>query len=309
MLATYDQLALLDRVKNLLDESGRRLRLNQQTAEKAFENGLITRYEHQKIAVVQAQLDSRISAYEGKRELVIFHLHLLTDVPEQSLAGIRDTLKTATIVQQYGEIENRAELKAIGAFIDATEFKARAAMTWFVPKVLAASSISYLGLLGGTLRSSEPVIPGGQKLSADFPNLQALPVFNIGVGLAWDVFDGNAGKREAQLASIEKSKLQNDRKEIVEKLDLNLMKCRTDLHVANIQIEVKKRQQVTSWNALTQATREYNAGIIKSLQLVDAETDYQSASLDFAQAVYQQRRAAVALLLATGDLSIDTIPY
>src|SRR5690606_27449515 len=47
----YDQLALLQHVQLVLEESRKRLEIEQETAEKAFGYGLITAYELNKVAV------------------------------------------------------------------------------------------------------------------------------------------------------------------------------------------------------------------------------------------------------------------
>ncbi|GLU55175.1 hypothetical protein Dfri01_46360 [Dyadobacter frigoris] len=305
--AAYDQLALLKQIRLVLDDSEKRLAENKKTADKAFGYGLITKYEHQKIEVAQAQLASKIQDYEGKRTLVLRQLFLLTDVESERLALINNGLNPLEGPLTDNNIENRAELKALDAAIEANRFKIKAEKTWFVPKVQAAASLGYLGLLGGHLSSRDPVSLTGEKLSAGMPNLNILPTFNIGVGFKWDLFDGNQGKREVQKAEIEFSKTKNERKEVEEKLELNLTKSQTDFTSALSQVQVRYKQQETADNALKQATKEYRTGLIKSSQLIDAEEDFQQAALGFIQAVYNQRRSYIDLLKATGNLTIQAI--
>ncbi|RDC56362.1 TolC family protein [Pedobacter chinensis] len=307
IMIAYDQLALLKQIRVVLDESEKRLSANRKTSDKAFGYGLITKYEHQKIEVAQAQLNSRIQEYEGKRSLVLYQLHLLTDMDLASLALINNSLTVLKVSENNATVENRSEIKALQAVITANEFNIKAEKSWFLPKVQAGASLGYIGFLNGNLKSREPVIQGGNKLSSDLPNLNILPVFTVGIGAKWDLFDGMAGKRDVQKAKIELYKAQNEKKEVTEKLELNLYKSWTDYNTANAQIEVKEKQREISKNALTQATKEYQTGLIKSLQLIDAENDLQNASLEHIQAIYMQRRTAVNLLKATGNLTIQSI--
>jgi outer membrane protein TolC len=60
-------------------------------------------------------------------------------------------------------------------------------------------------------------------------------------------------------------------------------------------------------NALTQAGKEFKTGLIKAADLIGAESDYQGAALDYLQAVFNQRRNAIELLKATGNLNRSTI--
>jgi outer membrane protein TolC len=303
VIAAYDRLALLKQIRLVLDESEKRLAENQKTSDKAFAYGVITRYERQKIEVAQAQLSSGIEEYEGKRELVLEQLFLLTNIGKERLALIADPLKPILMSPSALTITDRAELKAIDATLAAGKYRITAEKTWFVPKIQAASSLGYLGLLAGRINSSEPVLQGGSKLSGTLPNFNNLPVFSIGIGLKWDIFDGKQGRREVQKAEIELLKTANDKKDITEKLELNLAKCQTDYSVSKSRVTVSRTQQQTAQNALTQATAEYRTGLIKSSQLIEAEEDFRHAALGYAQAIYDQRRAAIALLKATGNLT------
>lgn len=302
VVTAYDQLALLKQVRIVLDTSSRRLNENRRTADKALSYGLITKYEHQKIEVAQAQLASRIASYEGKRELVLTRLYLLTNIPKERLSGIVNALAPLHWEDQ-NSIEDRAEIKALDATLEANKYKIKAEKTWFIPKVQLASSLGYVGLLAGHLSSSKPVIAGGDKLSTSMPNVNILPMYNIGIGAKWDIFDGKEGKREVQKAKIEMEKTANSKRDITEKLELNLAKCKADYTVALTRIHLGRTQQELANNALRQATSEYRTGLIKSTQLIDAEEDYVQAALDYIQAVYDQRRAVISLLKATGHLT------
>jgi outer membrane protein TolC len=132
-------------------------------------------------------------------------------------------------------------------------------------------------------------------------------MFNIGVGFKWDILDGNAGKRDVQIATIELQKVKNQKAETTEKLTLNLANTQTNYNIANAQITLKNKQQEVSENALKQANEEYHIGLIKSTQLIDAENDFQNAALERIQAIYAQRRAAVELLKATGMLTVGAV--
>ncbi|WP_343561628.1 hypothetical protein [Sphingobacterium sp.] len=95
--------------------------------------------------------------------------------------------------------------------------------------------------------------------------------------------------------------------DVTDKLTLNLAKCKTDYAVAVAQILTKTAQQNTAKNALIQATKEFRNELVNSLQLIDAEHDYEEGLLDSINRIYMQRRAAVALLSATGKLSLSAI--
>ncbi|MEO6684204.1 MAG: TolC family protein [Ginsengibacter sp.] len=299
----YDQMALFVQMKALLVESEKRLAANKATANKALGYGLITKYEHQKIEVAQSKLESKNLEYEGKRSLVLKQLYLLTNIDPARLELIDHTLEPTFVNINEGTIENRAEIKALEASILANKFKMQSEKKWFVPKVQAATSLGYVGLSGGHLNSSKPVLPGGsKKLSTNMPALNIFPMFNIGIGFKWDIFDGNAGKHAVQKAALDVQKSENSKKSALEKLELNQANAQTNYNIANAQIALKEKQKKIAQDALTQATNEYRLGLITSSQLIDAENDYQNAAMEYVQSVFDQRRAADELLQATGSL-------
>ena len=307
VMAAYDELALLRQIRVVLDESTRRLAEDKRIADKSLGYGLITRYEHQKIEVAQAQLASRIEDYNGKRELVGEQLYLLTNIEKARIVLIDDSLRSIETVPDIGGIQGRAEIRALNASILAARYNLSAGKTWFVPRIQASSSLGYIGLLAGHISSSDPVVAGGSKLSAGLPNLNILPVFNIGVGFKWDVFDGKEGRRDVQQAEVEVRQAENDKASVSDKLELNLAKCRSDYSSARSKVVLLKTQRQTAANALDQATQEYRTGLIRTSQLIEAEEDFENAGLGYIQAIYDQRRAAIALLQATGHLTAGAI--
>lgn len=304
--AAYDQLALLKQVKAVLDESEKRLAINAETAEKALGYGLITPYEHQKIDVARAQLESRIQQYEGKRYLLINLLHQYSGLDTARIALIDHDLQPAYPEQTGSDIGNRPEITALNAGILAHQYQIKAAQSWWKPKVQASASLGYLNAFDVRFRAREP-FPTGNTMALTTDKFEIVPNFSVGVGFKWDLFDGNKGKREIQHARIGLQKAVNEKAEAMEKLELNLLKNQTEYTNALAEVRVRSKQKEAAQNALNQAGKEFKTGLIKASDLVGAEADYQNASLDYLQAVYNQRRTVVGLLQATGSLRVKSL--
>lgn len=303
LLTAYDQLALLKEVRQVLREGEKRLAENKRTADKAFSYGLITAYEQQKIELAQTQLNARIKEYEGKRGLVLMQLQSLTSIDTARLALLDADLQAYQAAEINSNISNRPELSALESAIKGNQFKVKAATSWWKPKVMASTSVGYFELLGGHLTSRDPMMISGQRLSQTIPDLNVLPLFSVGVGFKWDLFDGREGIHEVQKAKIELKMAENDKKEAEEKLSLNMAKAKMEYTMANEQLTVKRTAREIVKNALKQASGEFREGLIKPAQLLEAESDLQNASLELAQAMFNQRRAAAELLKASGSLT------
>lgn len=304
----YDQFALVIESKKVLDESKKRLDANKKTAEKALGYGLITPYDYKKIELAQATLDSKMVEYEGKKELLITQLNVLTGIDRERIALINPNLEKIEYLVADKSIENRAEIQALDYGLKAIDAKIKAEKTWWIPKVQASTSLSYMGFYNTNLSSSKELMPGtGTKLGYDLTNLNLFPIFQAGVGFKWDVFDGNEGKHEVEKAKIEREILESKKSDAERKLQLNLANNQTNYNIADSQIEMKAKARQIAKNALTQAEKEFRYGLIKSTQLIEAENDLENAELEYQTAVFNQRRAAVELMKSTQNLSIEKL--
>uniref|UniRef100_UPI0035B41AD8 TolC family protein n=1 Tax=Cloacibacterium sp. TaxID=1913682 RepID=UPI0035B41AD8 len=156
----YDQFALVIESKKVLDESKKRLDANKKTAEKALGYGLITPYDYKKIELAQATLDSKMVEYEGKKELLITQLNVLTGIDKERIALINPNLEKIQYLVADKTIENRAEIQALDYGLKAIDAKIKAEKTWWIPKVQASTSLSYMGFYNTNLSSSKELMPG-----------------------------------------------------------------------------------------------------------------------------------------------------
>ncbi|NAW51621.1 TolC family protein [Elizabethkingia argentiflava] len=310
----YDQLALLHQSRIVLDESTKRLRANKKTADKALGYGLITPYDHKKIELAQATLNAKVAEYEGKKELLLTQLEVLTGVDKDRLRLITPVLTPVAVMELEKTIDDRAEIQALEHGINAADYKIQAEKTWWIPKVQLMSSLYYIGLYGNRIKTSENIIPAipplnypGRKLDLRPHNLNIFPLFTAGVGFKWEIFDGNEGKHAEELARVNKEMLQARKYDATRKLTLNLANNQSNYDIANAQIALKQKQKEIAHKALIQAEKEFRYGMIKSTQLIEAENDLEMAELDYQNAIFNQRRAAVELMKSTRELDVTKL--
>lgn len=304
----YDQFALIHESKKVLDEAKKRLDINRKTADKALGYGLITPYDHQKIELAQAILDSKIVEYEGKKELLITQLNLLTGIEKERIAQINPQLLPVNYEVAQKNVENRAEIQALEHGIKATEFKIKAENQWWQPKVQAVTSLSYLGFYDNLFYSSKNLsAPISQKFNWAPKDMNVFPFFQAGIGFKWDILDGNEGKAAVEKAKIDKEILESKKADALRKLELNLANNQTNYNIANSQISTKIKAKQIAKNALNQAEKEFRYGTIKSSQLIEAENDLQNAELDYQTAIFNQRRSAIELMKSTENLDLEKL--
>ncbi|HVI48239.1 MAG TPA: TolC family protein [Chitinophaga sp.] len=310
----YDQLALVHQSRKVLDEAKRRLDANRKTADKALGYGLITPYDHKKIELAQATLDSKVAEYEGKKELLLTQLEVLTGVSKDRLRLIDPVLAPVALQAPRKGIEQRAEIRALDHGINASGYKIKAEQTWWIPKVQLMASTYYIGLYGTRIKSSDNIIPPipaigypGRKLDWRPTNLNIFPLLTAGVGFKWEIFDGREGKHAIETARIDRELLQNQKYDALRKLTLNQANNQSNYDIANAQIALKKKEKEMANNALVQAEKEFRYGMSKSTQLIEAENDLEAAELEYQNAIFNQRRAAVEVMRSTQELDINKL--
>lgn len=304
----YDQFALLNATQTVLDAAKQRLEINKTTADKALGYGLITPYDHQKIELAQSILETKVAEYHGKKELLITQLHILTKIERERIAQIQADLKPIVYLAQASQLNQRAEIRALNHGIKAADNKLKAEARWWVPKVMAKTSLAYMGLFEGHVGTSKEVIYGTQpKLDWHPSRLHFAPVFQVGIGFKWEVLDGREGKNATAEAAINKEILEHKKQEAYKQLQLNLAHNETQYSLANTQIKLKTKSVEIAKKALVNVEKEFRYGTKTSSDLIEAENDLVNAELEYQTAIFKQRRNAIELMKSTQDLQINKL--
>lgn len=303
---TYDMLALLKQSKVVLDHSDKQLVAQSRIADKALSYGLITKYEHKKIEVARAQLQAKLAEYDGKRNLVLEHLEQLTGIGIDTLRLIDNTLTPYLNIAPNQDVHNRPEFAALDATDKAYNYQLKAKRNHLIPTVAAFGSVSYMNLSDLVFQNKAGTLgPNTGDVKLQMNKLQLFPTFMAGVGVKWDIFDGFESKHEIKKIKIELQRVRNKKEEANELLSLGLIKANTDYSIANAQIAAKGKEKEVSFDALNIAAKEFRNGLIKPADLITAITDSEKAELSYLETLFNQRRAAVEVHKAAGNLTID----
>ena len=127
------------------------------------------------------------------------------------------------------------------------------------------------------------------------------------IGFKWEIFDGNEGKTSIKEASINKEILINKKADAERKLKLNLANNQTNYEISNAQISLKDKARSIARTALENVEKEFRYGTKKSSDLIDAETDFQNAELEYKTAIFNQRRNAIELMKSTQSLDLNKL--
>lgn len=315
MLETIDQIALLHQSKLLLDESQKRLDKENLRVTKAIENGLAIPYDRKKIEVAIYRLEAKKQEYDGKRELLFSKLSMLTGRSAEDLEKQTSTMNeldpwlftSPDSIDGGLDVKERPEIRALNSGIRAVDFQIKMQKAKALPQVIAMGSVGYTNLHNAEISTPYHLPISGRDITLKTNKIEAFPNYIVGVGIRWNLFSGTHRTHELRKLTIEKTIAENHRDDIDEKTNLFLQKSRTDLRLAEKQMQLKEKEKIASEDALNTAVKSYQEGLISITERIEAENSLQQSQMEYVQAVLEQRRAVLSYLRAKGVLQLDNL--
>ena len=299
----YDNLVLVEQAIRVLDRADRRLEEEQRVADRAFEEGLIPAYDLTRIRIARNDLEKERIRREGDRELAARKLEHLSGISWETFAGPAPGGSSERGHSDASAALPDSRLELIGMVPDDIPQSTRPEVQALKNAGLAAdyqyraSRADYLPQAYAFLR---------QELYED--DLSVLePSRVMGFGLRWDLFDGFNRSRRIQKAERDRVIARERLEEVTSLVELDRRQAEVRLSVAERQLNVASETLVEAETSLRLSTQRYRLGLAPVSEKLDAETGYQRAELEWQQAVFEQRRAAMKLLRANGHLGIETI--
>jgi len=206
-------------------------------------------------------------------------LPLPTEVVE-STAGLVNTAK-----------QQRPDLWAISEKLQAANAELKGARSEFLPAISFGASVAQQSLWP----------------SINFPGANPLghsnePVWNVGVSVSWNIFDGGLRRHEVEAADSRRRESEHEQREMEDAIG-------REVWTAYVQFRTAVRQHESAETLLTSATTSYDAsldaykyGVKNLVDLVTAENQLAQARLAVVQSRSAVRIDAANLDYSTGNL-------
>ncbi len=278
----YNKLAVLWQSEKVLEQSRTLLQEKKRFVEGALANGLATPLDRRKIELAEEELQARQLEFEMGRELLVAKMAQLTGYAETQLQQIRPKLQEQVTVVPQNSIMDRYDLKALQEGANALNYRRKASMANYLPKVAAFGKYE---LLQNSLTLLDPR-------------------WAVGLKLQWHIFDGLDAKREAQKHKLEQLKMQNRREEAVELLDLNLKQTTLELEKQQQLVNMARKRAANAQELLEMSSKEYRAGLSSLNDYLGSVRDREEAELKLVSSLYNLRMARLNRLEATEELHV-----
>lgn len=300
IIASFDQLMLLDEVDKLIADSEKRLKKEQEKVNKAIQNGLAIPYDRDKLKLALLELEEKKVEVAGNRDLLWQKIAQETGVPSQDIAGIHYGLQPIFLPEIPNNVDQRSELKALEASSKAYEYLYKKEKGGALPAVFAFGSASYLNVFNSKLSVKDQPLLGTVNLPLN--SIKGNPNLLLGVGVKWDLYTGGEHQNKVRQVKLDQTINTTKREDTEEKLNLLLRKNTVGYDTGNQKLKVGEQQMKVAENNLSMAVKQYQAGLIDITELLAAENDWYKVNLGYFNNVLQQRTAAVELLHTSGKL-------
>lgn len=300
VIETFDQLMLLKEVDKLIDDSEKRLNTEYNKVLKAIENGLAIPYDRDKIKLAMLELEEKKLEAQGNKNVLLAKLEYLSTMSKTELESVQYQLQSYLVSEISSNTDNRAEIKALEAAKNAKDFAYKKERGAHLPTIFAFGNLTYINAFDTSIKFRDLPVAGDVKLDAE--HIRVEPAAAVGVGLKWEIFQGNTTNKNVKKAGIELEISEIKLKDTKEKLELLLFKSKSDYKTADQKVIVARQRIKIAENNLQLATKQFSAGLVDVTERLASENEFYKVSLNYYNQILAQRSAALNLLLVTGDL-------
>ncbi len=218
------------------------------------------------------------------------NLHRLLDLPPVARIVPAEPLETSAVPSPDVEAlvaeatAARAERKALAARAAAAEAVTGVERGARLPQVALTGSYNYSN-------PNRDIVP---------PTADWTDTWDVGVGVAWSVFDGGRRSANEARASAQADAARQQLRELDRWIRLEVTQRALELRTAQARLGVAERSVVSAAESRRVAADRYREGVIPSSELLDAELASERAALARTEALAALRLSTAALDRAVG---------
>ena len=280
IIETYDQLGLVIASEQVLSTSERYLKKQAYYVNKAIEHGLATPIDRKKIELAQQQLIAKQLQFDHNKTLLVEVLHQLTGESKQLLSTLKPTLHSLAN-EVSGGVEKRNEVKALEEAEKAMLYKSKMERSNFIPKVALKGHYEFI--------------------DRDLSLLD--PKWYVGIGIRWNVFDGNQSQLKSKKSLLEGQKYSEQLQEAEEMIELSIVKAQLAYEQAQQNTKIVQKEIELANDTYVMVNKQYENELASINDVLDALKDYEKAGFKLQESLFNERRAVTQLQHAKGALN------
>ncbi|MCX7760488.1 MAG: TolC family protein [Hydrogenothermaceae bacterium] len=240
---------------------------NYKYIEAKYKEGLLAKYDFMRAS---SQLQSAIADYESSKanyEKSVEDLKrflMLEDItpPEGQLTQLIPDVDTS-------KIEDNTEIKVLKAQLKLADYQIDYQKAANYPSLSA-----FLNYQANNQRN----FPVGNEIWKKG--------YNLGLSLNWQLFDGFAKDSRVLQAKVDKSKYEIQLQDKIKEVKTQITKTLIDLKALQTQLQAEKSNIEVSKESMRLSTERFKANITNLLEVLESQTNYQNANLNYLNVLY-----------------------
>ncbi|SNY95310.1 TolC family protein [Flagellimonas pacifica] len=277
----YSQLQLAYKGVEVLQMAYNAAKSTHDVAENSYEQGLLQKADLLQAKVRLTEVENQLQQAKSNMKNASDYLGFLMNAAENTIYQPIEILVPIDFdVEEEGEIENRADVRAMQLVSKAYKANMNADKMTFLPKLKAFGSYEMY---------DDDVFQTNAK------------GYLFGASLSWDILKG--GKRFAQTgkskANYEKSK--QEYQQYVSKSNLEVQRTRRAMQDSKSRLKTSKLAMKQAEESLRIRTNRYKEGLEKTNDVLIAEAMYAQAQMMYYQTIYEFNNARFYLAFLTKE--------
>jgi len=240
-------------------------------------NGFVEDLEVDRMSLVLSQMEMQYNNIKRQTEITEAYLKLIIGVPLDETITLTDSLQTlldssVKFQLEKAQLKNRLEYQIADKNIELKKLDMRRYQTDKLPKIAAFASI------------------GSSAMGADFNAFEEgthwYPRQLVGLKITVPIFDGLAGTARIQKARVKYEQAKNDKDQLAESLELAYLTAQSNYLNAISNFNHQENNLVLSKKIYDKTLTKYNEGLVSSIELSQAGTEYLETNTNFSKSIY-----------------------
>lgn len=274
----YLQLQLAYNAKTVLQEALKTAQAMSQTTSNYFDQGLVQKSDLLNAQVQITKIETNIADVNSNIQDASDALSLLMGKAKGTTYTIPSSFNFSGKANADTLPSARSDFKAIESAIGAYDLMIKSNKMSYLPKLNAFASYQL---------NDNAMFGFGAN------------AYLAGVQLSWDIFKGNSTKNKIATQTLERNKLQEELNTQKSENELELNKARRQLADAQFTITQQKAAVAQAQEALRILQDRYEQGLVKTTDVLMAQTQLSQQELAVAQAIFSANLATAYIQFLT----------
>ena len=245
--------------------------------QEKYLNGFVEDLEVDRMSLILSQMEMQYANTQRQTEIAEAYLKLIIGSPLEDEIILSDSLEqllnaSVNFKLEEAQIENRLEYKMADMKIRLKELDMRRHQSNYLPTVSAFASIGRNAM--------------GVDFNAFEEDVNWYPSQLVGVKISLPIFDGLGGMAKTQQARLIYEQAKNDKNQITANLKLAFLASQSNYLNAISNYNHEQNNVILSKKIYDKTLEKYREGLVSSIELSEAGSDYLERSTNLSQSIY-----------------------